>query len=244
MKSHLRLTCGATALAGLCLWAAATAAPPELPKDTAKAAAAADVAELQKKLDLIAANPEKTKGAVRTAKGLVLTLGVYGDEATQGQAAKVLLALDKKDYKGAVEAGKGLSSPKADPAALKAIQGKFDLEDVMSQFRPTKSGGNNIEKDLRDGIKSGSVEPKAAELMGARSAALAGYTEKMPNDKAKTSPDTTKKWERWAKEMGKASTDLAEEGAKGPKSDTKKLVSLMKKLDASCSNCHNDFRNE
>ena len=140
MKSHLRLPCGATALAGLCLWAAVTAAPPELPKDTAKAATAADVAELQKKLDLIAANPEKTKGAVRTAKGLVLTLGVYGDEATQGQAAKVLLALDKKDYKGAVEAGKALSSPKADPAALKAIQGKYDLEDVMSQFRLTKSG--------------------------------------------------------------------------------------------------------
>jgi cytochrome c556 len=242
VKAHLRLTCGA-ALAGLCAWAAATAAPAELPKETAKAAAAADVVELQKKMELIAANTEKSKGAIRTAKGLVLTLCVYGDAATQGQAAKVLLALDKKDYAGAAAAAKGLSSPKGDAGSVKAIDGKYDIEDVMSQFRLAKSGGNNIEKDLREGIKNG-MEPKAAELAGARSAALAIYTEKMPNDKAKTSATMTGKWERWAKEMGAAGKNLAEEGAKGAKADAKKLNALMKKLDASCSNCHNDFRNE
>ena len=243
MKSHLRLTCGA-ALAACCVWAAATAAPLELPKDSAKAATAADVAELQKKLETIAANPEKSKGAIRTAKGLVLSIGIYGDEATQGQAAKVLLALDKKDFKGAAEAAKGLSAPVADPAAVKAIEGKFDLEDVMSQFRLAKSGGNNIEKDIRDGMKSGAIDPKAAELIGARSAALAVYTEKLPNDKAKTAPAMTKKWEKWAKDMAGTGKELAEEGNKGAKADAKKLTGLLKKLDASCSNCHNEFRNE
>ncbi len=243
MKAHLRLTCG-TALAGFCVWAAATAAPLDLPKESAKAATAADVADLQKKLETIAANPEKSKGAIRTAKGLVLTIGVYGDEATQGQAAKVLLALDKKDYAGAAEAAKGLTSPKADPAAVKAIAGKFDLEDVMSQFRLAKSGGNNIEKDLREGIKGGSIDPKAAELIGARSAALSTYTEKMPNDKAKNNLAMTKRWEDLSKSMGGAGKDLAEEGGKGAKADAKKLVTLMKKLDAACTNCHNDFRNE
>ena len=56
----------------------------------------------------------------------------------------------------------------------------------MSQFRLAKSGGMNIEKDIRDGFKGGKIEPKAAVLIGARSAALAVHTEKMPNDKAET----------------------------------------------------------
>jgi hypothetical protein len=210
--AHHRLTCGAAVLAGLCVMAAAGGAAPELPKDVAKAATAADVAEIGKKMEKISAEPNKNKGSIRTVKGLVLSLTVYGDEATQGQAAKVLLALDKKDYAGAAAAA--------------------------------KSGGNNIEKDLRDGIKAGSVEPKAAEIMGARSMALAVYTEKMPNDKAKTNQQMTAKWERWAKEMGSAGKELAEEGAKGAKADSKKLGALMKKLDGTCSNCHNDFRNE
>lgn len=238
MKSQLRFACGAL-LAGLCV---ATAA--DLPKDSAKAATAADIEALQKKLETITANPEKSKGAIRTAKGLVLTLGTYGDPALQGQAAKVLLALDKKDYAGAAEAAKGLSNPKADAAAWKSIDKKFDLEDVMSQFRLAKSGGMNIEKDIRDGSKSGSIDPKLAELIGARSAGLAVYTEKMPNEKATTTPAMKSKWEKFSKDMGAAGKELAEEAGKGAKSDAKKITALLKKLDASCSNCHNDFRNE
>ncbi len=244
MKVHFRLMCGSAVVAGLCVWASALAAPPELAADTAKAATSADVAELQKKLEVIAENPDKNRGAIRTAKSLVLSIGVYGDAATQGQAAKVFLALDKKDYKGALDAAKGLSNPKADAAAIKSIQGKFELDDVMSSFRAAKSGGINIEKDLKDGLKAGQIEAKAAELIGARSAALASYTEKMPNDKAKVNPSQTAKWERWAKEMGIVGKELAEEGAKGAKADQKKLQAIMKRLNATCSNCHSDFRDE
>ncbi|MFO0801707.1 MAG: cytochrome c [Gemmataceae bacterium] len=242
MKSQLRIACG-TALAGLCVWAAASAAPLDLPKDSAKTATAADIEALQKKLEAITAAPEKSKGAIRTAKGLVLTLGAYGDEAIQGQAAKVLLALDKKDYAGAAEAAKGLKAPKADADAWKAIDKKYDLEDVMSQFRLAKSGGMNIEKDIRDGYKGGNIDPKLAELIGARSAALGVYTEKMPNDKAMTNPAMKSKWEKFSKDMIAAGKELAEEAGKA-KPDAKKLTATLKKLDASCSNCHNDFRNE
>lgn len=241
MKAYLRLMSGAAAVAGLCAWAA-TAAPLELPAEIAKKAVAADTADLQKLTDTIAANPAKSKGAIRTAKGLVLTLASYGDAATQGQAAKVLLALDKKDYAGAVEAAKGLSSPKADPAALSAIQGKYDLEDVMSQFRRGKSGGNNIEADLRDAIKAGKIDAKAAEVMGARIAALAVYTEKLPNEKATTNAAMKAKWERLAKEMGKNGKELAEQAGKSAKDAA--LLNTLKKLDATCSNCHSDFRDE
>ncbi|MDB5312536.1 MAG: hypothetical protein JWO38_6738 [Gemmataceae bacterium] len=243
MTAKLRLPAGGTALlAGFCFLAAATAAP-DLPKDSTKKAVAADTAALKDKIDDIAADPAKGRGKARTAKALALTLAVYGDDATKGQAAKVLIALDKKDYKGAADAAKGLASPAADPAALKGLDGKFDLEDVMSPFRPARSGGLNIEKDIKDGTKgAGKLDPKDAELIGARTAALAEYTLKLPNDKAKTNDKTTTNWERWAKDMGATSKDLTDEAAKGDKADQKKLLILLKKLDASCSNCHNDFR--
>ena len=242
MTAMLRPLTGGTALvAGICFLAAAAAAPADLPKETSKKAAAADVAALQKKLDDIATDPAKNRGAVRTAKALALTLNAYGDEATKGQAAQVLLALGTKDYKAAAEAGKGLASPKADAAAVKKMDGKYDLEDVMSPFRAAKSGGLNIEKDIRDGMKGGKIDPKDAELIGARSAALAVYTEQLPNDKAKTNPSMTAKWERWSKDMGVAGKELSEHAAKG---DPKLITAGLKKLDASCSNCHNDFRNE
>jgi hypothetical protein len=244
VKSNLRLACGVM-LAGFCVWTAATAATADLPKDSAKAATTADIEALQKKLEAIVAAPEKSKGAIRTAKGLALTLGVYGGDAVAGQAAKVILALDKKDYAGALEAGKGLASPKADADALKAIDKKYDLEDVMSPFRIAKSGGMNIEKDIRDGIKTkDSIDPKAAELIGMRSAALAVHTEKLPNDKAMTNPAMKARWEKLSKDMAAAGKELAEEGGKGAKADAKKLTAGLKKLDASCSNCHTDFRNE
>ena len=171
---------------------------------------------------MIADNPDKNRGSIRTAKSLVLSIGVYGDAATQGQAAKVFLALDKKDYKGALEAAKGLSNPKADAASIKSIQGKFELDDVMSSFRG-KSGGINIEKDMKDSLKAGNIDPKAAELIGS-SSALGTYTEKMPNDKAKVNPGQTAKWERWAKEMVSVGKELADEGAKGAKAESKETA--------------------
>lgn len=241
MTDKLRLPVGGTALvAGLCFLVASPAVSADLPKDLAQKALAADIAALQKKLDDITAAPSKS-GPVRTAKALALTIAAYGDDATKGQAARVLLALSKKDFKGATEAAKGLSSPKADAAAVKGIEGKYDLEDVMSPFRIARSGGLNIEKDIRDAIKAGKVEAKDAELIGVRSAVLAHYTLKLPNDKAKTSPAMTQKWERWAKDMATAGKEVGAEAAKG---DTKKVIAALKKLDASCSNCHNDFRNE
>ena len=146
-------------------------------------------------------------------------------------------ALAKKDYAKAGELAKGLSAPKGGPAA----KFEYDLEDVMSPFRIAKSGGLNIEKDIRDAAKDGKIDGKAAEVIGARSAALASYTEKMPNDKAKTNPAMTARWEKYAKDMAAAGKELCEAAGKN---DAKAITAALKKLDASCSNCHNDFRNE
>jgi hypothetical protein len=230
--------CAALAV-GFGLLNAPVATPADLPKDATKAAVAADVAALQKKLDELSATPKP--GIARTARGLALTLISYGDDATKGQAAKVLVGLKGKDYKAGIDAGTGLTSPKADPKALKGIDGAFDLEDVMSPFRIARSGGLNIEKDIRDNIKAGKIDAKDAVVIGARSAALSEYTAKLPNDKAKTNATMTAKWERWSKDMGNAGKELCEAGTKG---DGKAMLVALKKLDGSCSNCHNDFRNE
>lgn len=237
MTPKLRFAAGATALAAGAWFLAATAAPVALPPAAAKAATAADVADLQKRVETVTAAPEKSKGAIRTAKAIALMLAVYGDDATKSQATAVAAALAKKDYKGAAELAKGLSAPKGGPAA----KFEYDLEDVMSPFRIAKSGGLNIEKDIRDAVKDGKIDGKAAELIGARSAALASYTETLPNDKAKTSPAMTAKWKKYAKDMAAAGNDLAAQGAKG---DAAKLVGSLKKLNAACTNCHNDFRDE
>jgi hypothetical protein len=239
VTAKMRLSTGAACLAaGICLLTTVSAIRAELPKETTKKVIAADIADLQKKVEIIAADPAKTRGTVYTVRGLALLLGTHGDEALKAQAARVVEALEKKDYKGAVEAAKGLSAPKAGPAP----KFEYDLADIMSPFRLDRSGGLNIEKDIRDIRKAKKIDSKDAELIGARAVSIAGFTTKMPNDKAMTNPAMTKKWERWAKEMETSGTELATEGAKGDKADQAKMLSILSRLDASCSNCHTDFR--
>lgn len=219
---------------------APTATPADLPKDALKVSVPADVAALQKKLEELAAMSKP--GTARTARALALILIDTADEPTKAAAAKVFAGLDlkKKDFAAGIAAGKELASPagKFDP---KAIDGKFDLHEVMQPFALARSGGLNIEKDIRDFIKAGKVEAKDAIQIGARSAALATYTTKLPTDKATTNPAMKAKWERWSADMAKAGKELCETAGKN---DAKAMIAALKKLDASCSNCHNDFRNE
>jgi hypothetical protein len=234
-----RLFAAAALAVGFAVVAAPTATPADLPKDAAKAAVAADVAALQKKLEELSATPKP--GIARTARGLALTLISYGDDATKAQAAKVLVGLKGKDFKAGIDAGKGLASPKADPGALKGVEGAYDLEDVMSPFRIARSGGMNMEKDIKDAIKGNKLDAKEAVVIGARSVALAEYSDKLTYESANSNPSMNDKSERWAKDMGTAGKELCDAGGKN---DAKAVMAAIRKLDASCSNCHNDFRNE
>jgi hypothetical protein len=240
VTATLRLLASAIALvAGLCVLTASAA---DLPKESQKKATAADILTLQKYTEDIVAEPAKNKKLIPGAKALVLILGTRGDPALAAQATTVGKALEKKDYKAAAAAAQGLLSPKAEG---KAVTFEYDLNDVMAPFRLTRSGGLNIEKDIKDAISprgTGKIEPAVAELIGARTAPLADIIDTMPNDKAKTNSAMTAKWSKFSKDMAKASKELTEEGGKGDKADPKKLIATLKKLDASCSNCHNEFR--
>lgn len=247
MTTRIRALAGGSALAaGLWFLTAALAAPPALPKDSYQKAIKADVDFLQKKLDNIVADPTKNRGAIRTVKAVAMNIAFYGeavkDEALKSQALKVAEALDKKDFKAAADAAKGLSAPKVD-AAVKGSK-TFALDDVMSPFRPTRTGGQNLEENIKAAKKMGKIEAADAELIGVRTSAIADYAVGMPTDKAMTNKDMKAKWERWNKDMAAASKELAEEGAKGKNADEKKMLAALTKLDNSCLNCHNDFKNE
>jgi hypothetical protein len=262
VTAKIRLLVGGTTLAaGLWLLTAATAAPP-LPKESAKKVIAADIASVQALTTDIAgdADPSKTKrGPIRTVRTLVLMIAAQadatGDAALRSHVGKLGQAIDKasetkdaKDWKAVADVAKGLSAPKADPSVPKGALVKHDLEDVMSPFRVSKSGGMNVEKDIRDiiaaGKKGGKIDPTATELIGGRCVSLSDYAQKLPNDKARTNPASTKKWDDYCKRMADAGKELTEESAKGAGADQKKLLGALNKLNASCTDCHNDFRNE
>jgi hypothetical protein len=242
--TRLRLLAGGAALAtGLWLLTVATAAPPALPKEAYKAAIEADIDTIQKLLN----NGAPDKRAVPTIKAQAMILAVYGEAtgnaALTSQALKVAEAMAKKDFKAADAAAKDLSSPKAGTPPKGPIHTlhKFDLAEAMATFRLGKVGGLNIEADIREGAKKGSVDPKAAELLATRTAVIGEFAVQMPTDKATTNPGNKAKWDKLSKEMIAICKEIAEEGGK-PKADSKKLGALYKKLDVNCTNCHNDFR--
>jgi hypothetical protein len=243
--TRLRLLAGGAALAaGLWLLTAAAAAPPNLPKEAYKAAIEADIDTIQKLLN--GGMPDKR--AVPTIKAQAMILAVYGeavgDAALTSQALKVAEAMSKKDFKGADAAAKELSAPKAGTPPKGPIHTlhKFDLAEAMAAFRLGKVGGLNIEADIREGAKKGMADPKAAQLLATRTAVIGEFAVQMPTDKATTNAGNKSRWDKLSKEMIAISKDIAEEAGKGAKADPKKLGGLYKKLDANCTNCHNDFR--
>ena len=240
-----RPSAGALALAtGLWLLSAATAAPPALSKDAYKKAITADIAFIQDALK--GGSPDKR--AVSTIKAVAMYLAVYGeatgDAGLTAEALKVADAVAKKDFKAADAAAKGLTNPKAGPKPKGELHtlAKFDLAEVMSPYRVSKVGGLNMEADIRAAIKAGTIDAKSAELIGIRSAVIADFTFHYPTDKATTNKALQVKWEKWSKEMGDVGKNLAEEAGKA-KADQKSLNTILKRLDANCTNCHNEFRN-
>jgi hypothetical protein len=240
--TRFRPAVGGTALAaGLCLLASATAAPPDLPKDSYKKAIDAEIAAIQKTLN--GGMPDKR--AANTIRAQAMMIAVYG-EATKNtdltaQAVKVAEAAAKKDWMGADKEAKLLASPPKGGTVKGPLeaQAKFDLDTAMSPFRLGKVGGLNVEADIRSAAKGSPINAKDAELLAVRSAAIGSYAIHYPNEKA-NNPTTKAKWEKLSKEMMNISKDIAEEAGKG--GDQKKLAGLFKKLDANCTNCHNDFR--
>jgi hypothetical protein len=243
-----RLTGGAGLLAAAWL-ATASAAP--LPAEVTGKLIEADIAYLQKNLEK---PPEKR--AVGTLKSVAMLIALQAQNEMAGkdgpkmaalrdQALKVAEALAKKDFAAAKAAADGLSKPSG--GAMKPVklheQAKFDLAELMSVFRLAKVGGLNIEKDIRDQAKKETeLDVKLVGELGAHSNLVGQYALEMPAENAAANPANKKKWDGYTQDMMKLSGEVSTEAAKGAKADKAKLKSLLGKLDASCTACHNEFR--
>jgi hypothetical protein len=257
--SHtLRTLTGCTALAAG-LWAvtaAALADTPQLPKDSYKKAAEADLKFLQTRLEELAAAEEPKDGKVKPAIGAALALAVYadalGDANLKADAMKIAEALNVKnrDFKAASGVAKKMavkpgSGPGKGGLPKLAKEDKM-LEYAMQAFRPKAGGGLGVERDLDE--YTSKKMPKAitaaeVELLAVRTAVSLEFASHYPNEKARKTPADTKKWEKMsADSVGLTKQILAETGKGKP--DEKALRKLLDNLSAKCSDCHGMYRDD
>jgi hypothetical protein len=256
VTTQLRLLAGGTSLVvGLWFLSAAPAAP-ELPMDAYQKVVPADIAQLQKHLDHIvdnlAANPKEANRYGPTTRGLAMMLAsaaeATGDETLRTDALKLAAVLEKKQWKEAAAMAKKLAA-KPGAAPLKPANvhtmHKFNIEEVMSPFRSATVGGMNIEKDIRAiRDKKLTVDPAAIELLAARVAILNDFASHFPNDKATVSKAKTDQWEKFTRDSIDLSKKLAEEAAKGKRANPGELTKLVTLIDAKCTSCHKEFRDD
>lgn len=265
MTYPLRTLVGCAALAAG-LWLVSGPAPagvPDLPKDSYKKAADADLKFLQARLDDLAAAEKPAAASADRGIATAILLATYadglGDAALKADALKVAEAVHAKKYKDAADMAKKLAiKPGTGKAGgelpkLASFEAATDksaayLAATMSLYSNTtgggKAGGMNIQKDLREWT-SKTNPPKldlpAVEVLAARSAVINEYALIHPNEKARNSPEKLKEWQKFSKDSVQASQDiLAETAKKTP--DLKTIRAKLTLLDAACTNCHGKYR--
>lgn len=251
MTTKLRAFVGGPILvAGLWFLTAVSAAPPAVSQGSYKKAAEVDLSFLNKRLEELVAAEEVKDAQRKPALMAAMLLAAYGeasgDAALKADALKVAEALAKKDVKAAAGLAKKLVLKPGTPGKgdLPKLDHKaFDLEMVMQPFRAGKTGGMNIQNDIKDLLKNeGKIEAAAMEVLATRTAILGDYMLGMPNDKATANQANKDKWAKWSKETTELSKQLADEASKGKTANVKNMAGLLKKLDAKCSDCHSEFR--
>lgn len=261
MNHLLRTLVGCAALAAGA-WAVATAADttPDLPAESYKKAADADIKFLQTRLgELVkkeAAGDKILDGQVKPALGVSLLLAAYadvlGDATLKADALKVAEAINGKKFKDADAAAKKLTAKagKGKPGALPApagIKTETMLVAIMSPTRGSSVGGLNIDRDIKDLSKTtapAKIDPTAVEILAVRSAVINAYGLHHPNEKAKTNAANKAKWEKWSGESVDLSKKVAVEAAKGAKANEKELRTTLGLLNRTCTECHNTFRDD
>ncbi|MBY0460333.1 MAG: hypothetical protein K2V38_23715 [Gemmataceae bacterium] len=256
----------ATLAAGVWLVIApALAGTPDLPADSYKKAADADLKLLQKRLDELAKSEAPTARTAKPAVASALLLAAYadvlGDAAFKAEVLKVAELVEAKKYKDAAGAGAklaikpGTGKAGGDLPKLESFEKAKDkdvtyLPATMKLYGNTTvlklPAGMNIEKDLKDWTAKGAVgkiDPAAAELLAVRSAIINEYAYHNPNEKARSKPDSLKEWQKLSKESVDLSKDIVAEATKKAP-DPKILRAKLTLLEAACTNCHGKFRFE
>jgi hypothetical protein len=265
MRKHLRPFGVGSALlltAGLGWWATADARPAAEDKGTAlidkPVLPEADLTQLidhdAKIVQAALATGKPDKKSVTRAKAASYMVALYSQQLAHGDkgpamatlrdtALAVADALVKDDFATAQTLAKNLSSGIApNPAAKTApvpLHTVIDIADLMSQFKVARSGGQDLEKQMNDLIKkpTSSIDLKAVGLLSDKAAAISQLTEAMPP--AGGGGKDPKKWVQWSQEMRSAALDAGKAAKSGKAADAK---AALKKMEASCTSCHNVFR--
>jgi Cytochrome C' len=124
-----------------------------------------------------------------------------------------------------------------------AVHEDFEIDTLMQVFKPERGGGLEWEKKLQTLVNKRSAytpaEYKQIVPLAYRVAAIAQPTEAFaPAPMGKKTPA---EWIKYSQEMGKEAVDAAELAAKA-KPDDKAVKAALKKIDATCTNCHDKYR--
>jgi hypothetical protein len=164
--------------------------------------------------------------------------------ASSRDAAIAVAGLVKsKKTDDAIKKAADLKSVKADDKAkldkVKLFDAHIDLQELMSQFKLPKAGGQGIEAAL---LKLGTDKKKiippaslndATLLIAYQTAVAAELTADYVPDKA------PKDWKTYSHDMRASAVEMAE---KVKAKDGKGAFAALSKLNTSCSACHEKFR--
>jgi hypothetical protein len=157
-------------------------------------------------------------------------LGVAGLVKSKKTDEAIKKAADLKNVK---------SDDKAKLDKVKLFDAHIDLQELMSQFKLPKAGGQGIEATL---LKLGADKKKmipptalndATLLIAYQTAVAAELTADYVPDKA------PKDWKTYSSDMRKGALEMAE---KVKAKDSKGAFTALSKLNTSCSACHDKFR--
>jgi hypothetical protein len=207
--------------------------------------------------DALAKGSDKKQAA--KAKAAAFMIAVYAQEAvTRGGAkAPAMAGLRDSALKTAKEIGDGkLDDAKklaadikptggASPGAVSpvAVDKECDIETLMQVFKPDRSGGLEWEKKLltlRDKRAAyTAADYKTLVPLMYRIAAVAQPTEAYaPAPMGKKTPE---EWIKLSREMGTEALAVADLASKS-KPDDKMVKAAVKKVEATCTSCHDKYR--
>lgn len=210
--------------------------------------------------DTLAKGIDEKKMALR-ARNSAMMLAAYAQAMAAGSTAKKQMYFQHRD--GALKLAAAIAANKADEAKTLAkgveptasakasvpekmldLSKDYELGDLMTQFKPEKGGGRELEKKIKATMQKRAAlsadEMKDAVVTAYMTAIIAQYTEAMA---PATDAGAKKKgdWIKWSVEMEEAGVAAAKlAGAAKP--DDKAVKAAFKKLDETCNKCHAVFR--
>ncbi len=196
---------------------------------------------------------KKGKSSVKTLKAVSMMIALQAQDQAKGEAAdlmagtrdqavKVAEALSKGtvDWDAAIKAAEAIGTTKGDAKkVVKFEDTDFDVQELMTVFRPKNKGGLGLEALLLEYVK-GTKDSKAALSYGNQMVLIGKYSELLT--KTMNAGNKEKAWVGHAQEMQKLGGDLVTEASKGDKADKATMTKVMKALELNCTACHKDFR--